>query len=541
MKPVRVMVVEDDPEDMELMALELRRAGFAAELHRVETAEEMGQALRQNEWDAVISDYRLPLFSAPEALRLLQATGKDIPFIVVSGTVGEADGVELMRAGARDYFPKDRITRLAAAVTRELGEAEARRAKTRAELERSLLARVGEVLTAPLDSGQWLEQLAQLPVPAVADGCAIFLKGAQGLRMAAMAHSDPSKVPEAFATDRRIPLHPDAPVGPAFVLRTGQPEFIPDVSGREAQLARSEEHLRMLRGLGLRSVLHVPLRGRQGMAGVLSLATGHPRRLVQEDLGLAQELGRRISLVMENARLFQEMQEAVRLRDDFLTVAAHELRTPLTTLRLQLGALTQRAAKENIAPDFASRLERCQRQTRRLATLVEGLLDVTRLASGEMVLQPERFDLSELVAEVVERHAAEAQGARCEVRLEATPGLWGRWDRLRVDQAVSSLMNNALKFGSGHPVHVVVAREGAMARVEVRDRGIGIPPDQLERIFERFGRAVSSRSYGGLGLGLYLARRAAEAHGGRVWAQARDGGGATFLLELPLDTAEVYP
>ncbi|KFE68318.1 sensor histidine kinase [Hyalangium minutum] len=541
MKPVRVMVVEDDPEDMELMGLELRRAGFSAELHRVETAEEMEQALRQNEWDAVISDYQLPLFSAPEALRLLQETGKDIPFIVVSGTVGEADGVELMRAGARDYFPKDRITRLAAAVTREVGEAEARRAKTRAELERSLLARVGEVLTAPLDFEQWLERLAQLPVPVVADWCAIFLEEGQGLRLAALAHPDPAQVAEAFAMDRRAPLRPDAPTGPTFVLRTGQPEFLPDVSGKEEQLARNEEHLRRLRGLGLRSVLHVPLCGRQGAAGVLMLATNHPRRLVQEDLGLAQELARRTSLVLENARLFREMQEAVHLRDDFLTVAAHELRTPLTTLRLQLGALTQRAEKEGIAPDFTERLERCQRQTRRLATLVEGLLDVTRLASGEMMLQPERFDLAELVAEVVERHAAEAQGARCEVRLEATPALWGRWDRLRVDQAVSSLMNNALKFGSGHPVQVVVTREGALARVEVRDRGIGIPPDQLERIFERFERAVSSRSYGGLGLGLYLARRAAEAHGGRVWAQARAGGGATFTLELPLDTAEVHP
>jgi signal transduction histidine kinase/FixJ family two-component response regulator len=541
MKPVRVMVVEDDPEDMELMAFELRRGGVSAELHRVETAEEMRQALRQSEWDAVISDYRLPLFSAPEALQLLQETGKDIPFIVVSGTVGEADGVELMRAGARDYFPKDRITRLAAAVNRELGEAEARRARTRAELERSLLARVGEVLTAPLDFEQWLERLAQLPVPAVADWCAIFLEEGQRLRMAALAHVDPVKVAEGLATDRRIPLRPEAPTGPASVLRTGQPEFLPDVAGKEEQFARDEEHLRRLRGLNLRSVLHVPLRGRQGTLGVLTLATSSPRRLVQEDLGLAQELARRISLVLENARLFQEMQEAVRLRDDFLTVAAHELRTPLTTLKLQLGALTQRARKESVAPEFAERLERCQRQTRRLGTLVEGLLDVTRLASGEMVLQPERFDLAELVAEVVERHAAEAQGARCEVRLEAVPGLWGRWDRLRVDQAVSSLLNNALKFGSGHPVEVGVARAGGVARVEVRDRGIGIPPDQLERIFERFERAVSSRSYGGLGLGLYLARRAAEAHGGRVWAQVRPGGGASFSLELPLESAEVHP
>ncbi|MFL5347729.1 MAG: sensor histidine kinase [Hyalangium sp.] len=157
-----------------------------------------------------------------------------------------------------------------------------------------------------------------------------------------------------------------------------------------------------------------------------------------------------------------------------------------------------------------------------------------------MLLQPERVDLEELVADVVDRHSAEAQGARCEVRLEATSGLIGHWDRLRVEQAVSSLLNNAFKFGSGQPVEVSVTGAAGRGRVEVRDRGIGIPPEQLERIFERFERAVSSRSYGGLGLGLYLARRAAEAHGGQLWAQARPGGGATFTLELPLETAEVH-
>ncbi|HYI02969.1 sensor histidine kinase [Hyalangium sp.] len=540
MKPVRVLVVEDDPEDMMLMALELRRGGFSPELHRVETAEEMRQALAQGEWDIVISDYMLPLFSAPEALKVLQETGQDIPFIVVSGTVGEEAGVEMMRGGARDYFPKDRITRLAAAVSRELAEAAARQSRARADLERVLLARVGEVLTEPLDFEQWLARLAQLPVPTVADGCAIFLEEGQELRLAALAHVDAETVAQGLAADRRTPLRPDATMGLSFVLRTGQSELISEVAGKEELLARDEEQLRMLRGLNLRSLLHVPLHGRQGMIGVLALATTGRRRLAQEDLVLAQELSRRISLVLENARLFREMQEAVRLRDDFLTVAAHELRTPLTTLQLQVGALTQRARKERAAPDFAERLERCQRQIRRLGTLVEGLLDVSRLSSGQMLLQPERFELAELVTEVVERHAAEAQGARCEVLLQVVPGLLGRWDRLRVDQAVSSLLNNALKFGSGHPVEVAVTREGGMARVEVRDRGIGIPESQLERIFERFERAVSSRSYGGLGLGLYLARRAAEAHGGRVWAQVRPGGGATFSLELPLESVEVH-
>jgi signal transduction histidine kinase len=541
MRPLRVLVVEDDPEDTMLMDYELRRGGFSPELHRVETEEELRKALAEGEWDVILSDYILPVFDAPSALKVLQETGQDIPFIVVSGGVGEQTGVDMMRAGARDYFPKDRITRLPAAVTRELAEAQARRARARAEVERVLLARVGEVLTAPLDFDQWLARLVWLPVPTVADWCAIFLdEEGQGLRLAALAHEDAQKVQERLTLEQRTRLSTEGATGPAHVQRTRRAELFTEVAEQLEQLAGDEEHLRLLRTMNLRSVLLVPLRGHHGAIGVLSLATTGQRRLGAEDLGLAQELGRRVSLVLENARLFQEMQEAVRLRDDFLTVAAHELRTPLTTLQLQLGTLTHRARGEGDAPAFADRLERCQRQIRRLGTLVEGLLDVSRLASGQMLLQPERVDLAELVAEVVDRHAAEAQAARCQVRIDAVPGLFGQWDRLRVDQAVSSLLSNALKFGSGQPVEVTVTGSAGVARVEVRDRGIGIPSTQLERIFERFERAVSSRSYGGLGLGLYLARRAVEAHGGHVSAQARTGGGASFTLELPLESAEVH-
>jgi signal transduction histidine kinase len=183
---------------------------------------------------------------------------------------------------------------------------------------------------------------------------------------------------------------------------------------------------------------------------------------------------------------------------------------------------------------MVERLERGLRQVRRLGTLVEALLDVSRLSTGELTLSPERLDLGALVGEVLARFKAESQAMGCALRVEVSPGVVGQWDRMRVEQVVSGLLANALKFGARHPVEVRVMAEGAVARVVVEDRGIGIPEDQLERIFERFGRAVSSRSYGGLGLGLYLARRAADAHGGRVWAERREGGGARFTLELPL-------
>jgi signal transduction histidine kinase/DNA-binding NarL/FixJ family response regulator len=541
MKPLRLLVVEDNPDDAALMLLELKRNGFRPESHRVQTAEAMRRALAGSDFDIVLSDYSMPEFTALQALKVLQEAGRDIPFIVVSGSIGEDEAVEAMRAGARDYFAKDRLVRLGAAVERELVEARARRERARTELDRQMLALASEVLAEPEDLDERLRRLVQLPVPQVADWCALRLyeKGRGGLRLVALAHPDAERAARMWEVDQRNPLSVGIDFGPARVLATGQPELVEEVAARPRPITDVTEYQAALRELGFRSALHVPMRGRTGVLGVLSLAMDRGgRHLGPEDLSLAQELARRAGLVLENARLFREVQDAVRLRDDFLTVAAHELRTPLTTLRLQLGSLMQHARETPMAQELETRLERSMRQVLRLGTLVESLLDVSQLTNGEPDLSPERFGLVEVVRAVVERYGAEAEGVGCELRLSAGPELWGRWDRARVEQAVVALVSNALKFGPGRQVEVEVTREGPMGRVRVMDRGIGIPEDQLERIFERFGRAVSSRSYGGLGLGLYLARRAAEAHGGRAWAETREGGGARFTLELPLEKEE---
>jgi signal transduction histidine kinase/CheY-like chemotaxis protein len=537
--PLRVLLVEDNPDDKMLVERELRRGGFEVHSQRVESAEELRAALKHGEWDIILSDYCLPGFDAPSALGILRDSGLDIPFIVVSGSVGEWEGVEVMKAGARDYFPKTLLTRLPAAVSREVEEARLRHDRARAERDRALLARAGEVLAGSLDLQETLDRVVRLPVPELADWCAIYFSENGGnLRVAALAHENPELVAQGLETDRLFPLDPDASSGPARVFRTGEPQLLTDVpEARLEVLARSPEHLRRMLALGLRSVIHVPLVGRTGSLGVVTLGTtGNRPRFAPVDMPVAQELARRAALTLENARLYRESQDAIRLRDDFLAVAAHELRTPLTTLGLQLCTLVQRARRES-STDLVERLDRGLRQVRRLGTLVEMLLDVSRLSTGELPLSLERVDLGELVGEVLERFEAESQAMGCALRLELARGLVGQWDRMRVEQVVSGLLSNALKFGARQPVEVRVEPDGTVARVVVEDRGIGIPEDQLESIFERFGRAVSSRSYGGLGLGLYLARRAAEAHGGHVWAEQRPGGGARFTLELPLHAA----
>lgn len=535
MRRLRVLHVEDNPDDVMLVERELRRGGFEVQGLQVETAEQMRAALERSAWDFIISDYRLPEFDAPSALGVLKDSGLDIPCIVVSGSVGEWEGVEVMKAGARDYFPKKLLTRLPAAVARELEEVHHRRERARAERDRALLLRAGEELARSLDLQETLNRVVNLTVPELADWSAVFFsKDGQSLKLVALAHEDPERMARAFETDRLFPLDPNAASGPARVWRTGEAQLLVEVpEARLEALARTPEHLRRILEQGLRSVLHVPLVGRTGSLGVMMLATtGDRPSLGGMDLAFAQELARRAALALENARLYHESQEAIRLRDDFLAVAAHELRTPLTTLGLQLSTLVQRARREP-SGELAERLERGLRQVRRLGALVETLLDVSRLSSGELRLNPERMDLGEVVGEVLARFEAEAQAVGCTLRLEVVPGITGHWDRMRVEQLVSSLVANALKFGTHQPVEVRVEPDGEVARLVVEDRGIGIPEDQLERIFERFGRAVSSRSYGGLGLGLYMARRAAQAHGGRVWAEQRPGGGARFTLELP--------
>jgi len=529
-----LLLVEDSADDALLMERELRQGGFTLRRSRcVDTPEALAAALDEGPWDVVLADYTMPHFSAPAALQLLKGTGQDIPFIVVSGTVGENEGVEVMRAGARDYFTKRNLQRLAAAVERELAAAQARRERERGERERALLARAGELLGGSLDYERTLEQVARLAVPEVADWCAVFLPDGEGsLRLGVVAHSSREREAQAHLLGQRVRLDARAQVGPVHVARTGQPELVTRADlGRLAQMVPGAGSAEAVAALGIHAGLHVPLTSAEGVLGVLTLAVVERRRqLGAQDLALAQELARRASLALQNARLYREAKAAVRLREEFLQVAAHELRTPLTTLRLQLGSFERHGGAE-----LRAGLERAQRQVGRLTTLVESLLDVSRLDSGALLLHREQVDLAEVAREVAERYADEARGAQIALQLRLQEGVVGAWDRLRLDQAVAALMDNACKFGAGHAVGLHVERAGsAGARLVVEDRGIGVVGADLERIFERFERAVSERHYGGLGLGLYLARRSVRAHGGELRAEVREGGGARFVLELPL-------
>jgi PAS domain S-box-containing protein len=227
----------------------------------------------------------------------------------------------------------------------------------------------------------------------------------------------------------------------------------------------------------------------------------------------------------ERLRLAQA-EEAIRLRDEFLVIAAHELKTPLTALGLQLQKLERQVPQASAATAL--------RSARRLGALVDSLMDVSRIAGGTLKLDVRDCDLAELAREVAERWRDEASRAGAELMVDAGTPVRGVWDPLRIDQVVENLLGNALKYAPGKPVRIAVGKRDGRAELSVSDEGPGIPAGAEERIFRRFERAVDMRNYGGLGLGLYIAREIVQAHGGTICVESGAETGATFRVLLPL-------
>jgi len=246
----------------------------------------------------------------------------------------------------------------------------------------------------------------------------------------------------------------------------------------------------------------------------------------------------------EKARLYRKAQAEVRERDEFLSVASHELRTPVTALQLQLQLLRRVAERspEPVPAAVAARLDALERQTRRVSVLVSELLDLSRLRLGRLELRRERGDLAEVAREVVAPFLEDEQAARgSRLRLDAPAPAVGAFDRVRMEQVLTNLVANAVKFGQGKPVDVRVEGADGVLRLVVSDRGIGVAPEDRERIFGRFERAVPSQHFAGLGLGLYIARQIVEAHGGTIRLEGAPGEGSTFTVELPAEPPPAAP
>jgi signal transduction histidine kinase len=285
---------------------------------------------------------------------------------------------------------------------------------------------------------------------------------------------------------------------------------------------------------GERSRITVPIGTGADRYGAISFAKNDGTLHSAADLALAQELGERLTLAIRNATEHKRVIDALRDRERLISIAAHELRGPLCSIRLGLQAMKR--SQVPLAPKATRMLDIMIKEERRVARLIDDLFDLGRIRSGQLELDLTSFDLCELVREVSAQMEEEAAGAGSKLTVEVQGPVIGRWDRPRLNQVVTNLVANAVKYGQGRPV---VIRAGAdserlSARLEVIDSGLGIPPELHGRIFEPFKRAVSTGQPDGLGLGLFIVRSIVEQLGGAVRVDSRPGAGATFVVDLPI-------
>jgi PAS domain S-box-containing protein len=403
---------------------------------------------------------------------------------------------------------------------------------------RHFLAAASETLLSSLNYEVTVEKVAQLVVPALADWWILDIAFDTAPRKElVVAHSDPAKTELVRELGRR--LFDNSSRERSRVFRARQPEVMDDIrqafgpGGPDARTAQLAEEV------GFASSMVVPLIVRESLLGTIMLAVGEPaRRYRKADLAMAEDLAHGVAFALDNARLYLEARSAIDARDEFLSIAAHELRTPLTPLQITLQRLLTPSSNGSLETIPSARLKdmlaRSERQVQRLAILIENLLDVSRITAGRIQLNPQEFDLVEVVREVVGRFSDELARAQCDLRFSSKGPVRGHWDRLRMEQVVTNLLANAIKYGACKPIALLIERANGTAVLTVRDEGIGIDSHKIPRLFGRFERAVSSRSYGGLGLGLYIARQIVEAHGGSIRVSSQLGVGSAFTVEVPL-------
>lgn len=587
MSAAHVLIVDDDAALLQALpaTIQLRMPG--ARVDTADSAQHALQCIAETDYDAIVSDIKMPGMDGIALLREIQARRPHIPTLLITGHGEHHLAIEALRGGAYDFIQKpidrtyfiaslnraiqmrqltrqveaqraalehhaDDLERTVEARTRELVRANQAKDELLADRDRALaatrtaqqrlafLAEASTVLSTTLDYETTLQNIAQLAVPMLADWCFVDLFESDGsFRRLAVAHADPALAPLARRFQRQYaPVH-HLEFGVSSVAGSGQAELYNDIpEAALTALARDGEHLAALQEMQPRSYMGVPLQARGHALGAISFAiTTSNRRYGPDDLLLAEELSRRAALAVDNARLYREAQEAIQAREEFLSIASHELKTPLTAIQLQVDSLLLYADDGRLvklAPAQSRRkIETLARQITRLTKLVNELLDISRIINGRIVLEYEPGELGSLVRDTIARFGDELALGGCTLELYEHGPIHGRFDRLRTDQIVTNLLSNAIKYGPGKPIEMHITADAATAQIVVTDHGIGIAPEHQERIFARFERAVSTRNYGGLGLGLYIVRQVLDALGGTISVRSELGVGATFTVTLP--------
>jgi PAS domain S-box-containing protein len=421
---------------------------------------------------------------------------------------------------------------------------------TQSQAERAqILADAGAFFSSTIDPAWVTQAIAERVAEVLGDWAAVILKvkDSNELQVAAIYHRDMSSLGLAWSYIYRQPLTVgDGIIGQ--VVSTGYPALMTNV-GTSGSGFGTEENVTSyhIPTMQLASLLILPLRTRREILGALLIASNDPeRRMTDDKLPLAEVLAERAALAIENAKLYTEQVEArrkvedlSRLKDEFLSIASHELRTPVTSIK-GYTQLAKALIKENDLPTSEEYLDTALDQIDRMSRLILELLDVSRIETGRLEMRREPIDWPQFVRDVVQRHHTAVSDRRFHLNVpEMSAVVLG--DRDRLEQVLGNLLENAVKYSPEESeIFVSVETRDAQVVTSISDRGIGIPTDELNQVFERFhrGRQVSSTNYGGLGLGLYITKQIVERHGGTIWVESKEGSGTTFSFALPLAPVE---
>jgi PAS domain S-box-containing protein len=411
--------------------------------------------------------------------------------------------------------------------------------RRRRELTQALLAQAGELLAGSLEIEVTLNSVARLIVPEVADWCVVYVRNEAGqLVREAIAHRQLEIEARLHHSALHQPVsNPQHPI--CSVIQSGRSVVIEEMTPAEFQaMSENEEHARTLRDIGARCAILVPMTVRNETRGAIALFSTPARRAFDDDdLILAEDLGRRAAVALENARLYRKAQSAIEARDDVLAVVSHDLGNPLSAIRIGTTLLLSGLSEEERQTGGWKHIVGIRNSAEQMERLIRDLLEVKRIEAGQLSVERDKVQVGPLVTEAMELLAGIAEGKDVQVKAEIPADIPAAYaDRERILQIFSNLVGNAVKFTpAGGSVRISAHYADEMVWLSVTDTGSGISAEDLPHVFDRYWQAKSRRrGRQGIGLGLVIVKGIVEAHGGKVWVESELGSGSSFHFSLPV-------